>query len=169
MFKSTDFFNNWYEYYQRYVLIFNLIVVISLLPFGWIYIEFEQGGIQPFFQNPWMQGVGILLMGAVGVWQLHRGYFGTRVLIRQIDKSATVKNKLRRYYEFQMRKFVRYELIAVLCILGMLLFHMVFFAIFYLFIIFLFSLDWPKYTKVVQHLRLNKEEQAQLESIEPLI
>lgn len=168
MINQKAFFNNWEEFYQRYVLVFNLIVVITLVPFGWMYLQLESGSFEPYFEDDQLRWLGAVVLFFVAAAGLYRSYATYRDRIAGINKGIPVKHKLLTYYNIQINKFIRYELIAIVALAGMLLFQPVIFAIFYIFILFVFSLDWPKYTKVVEHLRLTKDEQALLEAKEPL-
>lgn len=168
MIHQKAFFTNWEEFYQRYVLVFNLIVVITLVPFGWMYLQLENGSFEPYFQEDKLRWAGALVLFLVAGFGLYKSYATYRDRIASIDRALSVKQKLLVYYNIQISKFIWYELTAIVALVGMLSFQPVVFAVFYIFILFVFSLDWPKYTKVVEHLRLTKEEQALLESRESL-
>ena len=165
---KTNSFNNWNEFYQRYVLIFNLIVVVSLVPFGWMYLQLEHGLFQPYFSDSTTQWVGAGAMLPLIAYGLLRSFREARRNILAIPRDWSVRNKLAQYYKLQMRKFIMYEVMAIVSLAGMLMFQPIAFAIFYIFILFVFSLDWPKYVKVVEHLRLSKEEQEVLATSEVL-
>ena len=141
---------------------FNLIIVVSLIPFGWVYLQVDQGNFREFITDPiinWI-GAGVFFIG--GGFLLWRAYKVAQEQMLEIPRSESVRHKLQAYYEIQIRKFVQYELVSFIALVGMVLFQPTFFAIWYLFILFVFSLDWPKYDKVVRHLRLSKEEQELL-------
>jgi hypothetical protein len=169
VFKKSHHFKNWFEFYQQYVLIYNLIIVISLVPFGWMYLQIEAGNFSPLINENWIQWIGVIIWGGICLYLIYRSYNLARSRIIKIQGEETVKTKLSVYFNIQMSKFVWYELIAMLTLVGMVLFQPVVFAVLYLFILFVFSLDWPKYTKVVHHLQLNQEEQDLLESEEELL
>jgi hypothetical protein len=168
MSNQTTTFSNWNAFYQRYVLIFNVIVVISLVPFGWMYLQLEHGLFQPYFSNGSTQWIGAGVMLPIIAYGLLRSYKDAQKNILAIPRDFSVRNKLANYYKLQMRKFVIYEMMAIVSLVGMLIFQPIVFAIFYIFILFVFSLDWPKYVKVVEHLRLSKEEQEVLATSEVL-
>ena len=38
-------FTNWSDFYRHINLVFNAIIAVSLLPFGWVYLEIESAGM----------------------------------------------------------------------------------------------------------------------------
>ena len=168
MFRSEGFITNWDGFYQRYVLVFNLIVAGPMAPFGWLYLRLEMGDLAPLVSSDIGRWSGSGLLCALSGYLVYMGYRGARKRIVALQGAGSLRSRLAGYYQIQLTKFFRYDLVTVLLLLGMVLFQPVVFAIGYLFMLFMFSLDWPSYTRVVHHLQLNRADQALLESGAPL-
>jgi hypothetical protein len=156
-------FDSWYSFHQQLVLVFNLIIVVTLVPFGWIYLQVDSGRFEPYFSELWIRFVGALFLFGGASWIIWKSYRGGNEALKDYDQGLTIGQKLRYYYQVQIRKFLRYELACVLIVAGMYFFEPLLFAIAYLFVLFVFSLDWPKYDKVVLQMKFTKEDREVLE------
>ena len=157
-------FKNWSEFYQKINLVFNAIIAFSLLPFGWVYLELERGVKRP----PLLEGTGLMVLsGAFFVlivlllWRADKTY---KRDLPAISRALPLGEKLMAYYQLQVRKFIWFEGAAVLALIITFVSKNFLFVLVYIFILFLFSLGRPKYDRVVEQLRLTKDEQKLLET-----
>ena len=156
-------FKNWTDFYQRLTLVFNAIIAFSLLPFAWVFLELERwgGGLQLISGTGLyiFEGILLILMGFGLNWAHRQG----NQAIAAIPRKVILREKLIAYYQIQVRRLLFFEAIAVLALAATYVNSDYLFVLAYVFILFLFSLNRPRYDKVVQELRLSKEEQKVLE------
>ncbi len=106
------------------------------------------------------EGALLLFIGFVLNWA-HRQ---AKQSITSIPVKMGLKEKLHTYYQIQVRRLVFFEATAVLALIATFINSDYLFVFAYVFILFLFSMNRPKYDKVVGELKLNKEERKALES-----
>lgn len=157
-------FKNWNAFYQQFSLVYHGIIAFSLLPFGWVFLDIEKGsgGLQLLDGNRLL--IFDLVLGLIIGLTLLATYQRTKQSIDNIEVDNFVRVKLGLYYRIKLLRFFIYEGMAIVCIIAAFANGDFFFVLAYLFILFMFSLDRPRYDKVVGELKLNKKEQQQLES-----
>ncbi len=157
-------FKNWSEFYQRINLVFNGIIAFSLLPFAWVFLELERGGGGLSIITGWSRYVfqaSVLIMIGLGLNWAHRS---GKKAIEAIPVKMTLRDKLWEYYQVQVRKLILFEATAVLALIATYINSDYLFVFAYVFILFLFSMNRPRYDKVVDELKLSKKERKLLES-----
>lgn len=156
-------YKSWTEFYQRYMLIYNAIIAFSLFPFVWIFLELERGsGGQNLLSGTILyifDGVMASILGGALKW-IHSH---SKKRVKDVNASMDLGLKLGAYEKIKSQKFILFELIAVAAMAFTYLNSDYVFVIFYLFILFLFSIDRPRYEHIVKDLQLSKEEQSIIE------
>ncbi len=150
-------FNNWSSFYKKLTLIFNAIVAFSLLPFAFLYLELEKYRRPTYFTGVELlvfEGLCLIVIGVILFWA-HTGF---KKSLRDQDKEQGLKSKLIFYYRIAIKRYIIYELAAIICLAATYFAQELFFAVVYIFILFILSLARPKYDNVVMHLQLNEEE-----------
>ena len=146
-------FKNWSEFYQRMTLIFHGIIAFSLLRFAWVFLEMERGSGGLSIVTGWSKYIFqisvSLIIGLVLNWANRSG----KKAMLEIPIEITVKDKLWEYYQIQTRKLIFFEATAVLALLATYINSDYFFVFVYVIVLFLFSMNRPKYDKVVEELR----------------
>ncbi len=161
-------FKNWNAFYQQFSLVYHGIIAFSLLPFGWAFLEIEKGsgGLRLLDGNNLI--VFDAVLGLIIGMTLLVTYRRTKLAIDSISVELNVKAKLGEYYRIKLLRFFIYEGMAIVCLIAAYGNGDYFFVLVYLLILFTFSMDRPRYDKVVGELRLSKKEQAELEKGEDL-
>lgn len=147
-------FKDWTTFYQQINFVFNAIIGITLLPFAWVFLELEKSHIEPkiIIESPWMIYVPItLLMG----WYLNRSFQLTKKSISEIPRDQDERIKYQQYYQIQLRHYLILGIASAICLVFTYLLQVYFFAVLYIFILFLFSLNRPKYDRIYKDLGIN--------------
>lgn len=152
-------FDNWYTFYKQYVQTYNLIIVVSLVPFCWLYVQLDKQLLEPVVPDGIVNVIGSIFLGIACAFGLWTSFRTAKTKLKAINSETAIREKLKQYYRIQMDKFIQYEIVSVMLLISMWLFQPVLFASSYLFVLFLFSLDWPKFDKVAKHLNLTRSEQ----------
>jgi hypothetical protein len=156
-------FPNWGAFYQKISLIFHSIIGLTLLPFAWVYLELEQRTRMPLLvlDYPYVIYVGAGLM--VGIL-LFKTYQNTKESIVAINPKLRIQEKLNLYYEISVRHYFILGMCSLICLVLTFLLQGYFFAIYYIFILFLFSLHRPRYDQIIKRLKLTDKETEILNS-----
>lgn len=156
-------FENWAAFYQRINMIFHSVIGLTLLPFAWVYLELEQRARSPLLSldYPYLVYVGVGLM--VGIL-LYKTYQKTRDSIATINPKIRLQEKLNLYYEISVRHYLILGTCSLICLMFTFLLQGYFFAIYYIFILFLFSLHRPRYDHIIKKLKLTDKETEVLNS-----
>ncbi len=157
-------FKNWHVFYQQITMIYNGIIAFSLLPFAWIFLEIEKGsGGLDLLLGRQLWVFDIVLSAIVG-YVLWTTYRRSRITPENIPPEMKLRAKLSQYYSIKVNKFLIYESMALVAMIATYVNSDYFFVLIYVFILFLFSLDRPRYDRVVKEMNLSAEEKKQLES-----
>lgn len=155
-------FQNWSEFYKKISLFFNGIVAFSLLPFAWIYLEVEQYPQEPIAEGSMLIVIQILVIGLISliIYYAHNQF--KKGLENEEIRQMELYEKLSYYFGIAVRRYMIYEVAAIICMVSTYLTQTLLFAVVYIFVLFIFSLARPRYDNVVLHLRLSKEEKEKL-------
>ncbi|MBV6646890.1 MAG: hypothetical protein KI790_15645 [Cyclobacteriaceae bacterium] len=149
---------NWDTFYRRIYFIFNGIIALSLIPFALLFLELEKGeGYQPLL-NGHMLTVSFIIFTFLMSYLV---WIATRMADQQvstIESSSSLGEKLHRYLMIQTRKYLLMEGAAAIGVVALIVTTNYWFVFLYVLILFIFSLGKPTYDKIVQQLRLTKDE-----------
>jgi len=146
------------KFYKRLNLYFNLVIAIPLLVFGYFYLELEAGNRDPYLNQVAAQNLEyifpflIILLGGIG-------FLAPNERIKRIQYNLELKEKLNKYERIQLVRFGIYELAVWLSIAGLFLTGNKLYALFYVLVLILFSVDRPTARKIAKQLKLTREEE----------
>lgn len=155
-------FRNWSAFYKKISLFFNGIVAFSLLPFAWVYLEVEQHPTEPFVEGNMLIAFQVIVTIVIGLIV----FFGHKQFQASIEneeiREMALYEKLSYYFGIAVRRYMIYEVAAIVCMIAVYFTQQLVFAVVYLFVLFVFSIARPRYDNVVLHLKLSKEEKQML-------
>ena len=144
------------NYYQKFNNYFHGIIAVPLLAFSILYLEFDQGNLQPVFGGrEYYLESGILFL-------LSAGYIGymfkkLRISISNIE-SGSLESRLAIYSKISIRFYAMVTLPGAIAVLLMYLTGELSFSLIYILELFLLSIRRPSLTSIVRDLKLSGRE-----------
>ena len=158
----SEQYTAWDRFYQRLNMTFHGVVAVSLIPFAWVFLEMQK----EYPEGPLVDGQSAFLLktglflAALAIWFL--AYKAHRTLPEKISVHESIPQKLKTYLQLKLGFYGLLESSGILALVGLYVLEDHLFTAVYLVVLFAFSLSRPTYDKVVQELRLNKDEEEKL-------
>ncbi|MEO9966096.1 MAG: hypothetical protein ABJF11_09925 [Reichenbachiella sp.] len=154
-------YKNGEEYYNKIYLLFNALIAVSLLPFGYLLLLRQTGSLQsqvPYPLNPLLVVV-LILSAAALIYQSYRSFSN----FVQSDKTeSTLREKLNEYRSESFRKYMAYLLASLILVCGLFLTANGLFIVAYIATTILLSLKRPTLNTIIEDLQLSEEDQKVL-------
>lgn len=151
-------FNNVKEYYNKFNLIFHLLIAVPLLGFVVLYLEIHAGRLEPVLNNPFLVNVLryfflfiiILTAGLAFIYFLKH--------IEDARKEMGLKNKLRHYFSIGITKYAFLEASTTVSVIGLWLTNENIYAVLYIIVLMIFSVNRPTVYRISRDLKLKDIE-----------
>lgn len=154
----ADKYNNWEKFYQKLNMIFHGIIAITLIPFGWIFLE-TQG---EFADGPLVEGMNatilktLLVIVSAGILGYSRIF--RKIVLHRMRKINSIEDKLRSYLRIKIKHFALIESAAVVALLGLYLTKDHLFSFVYVLVLFMFSLERPSFDRVAREINVPESD-----------
>lgn len=149
-------YSRWEKFYNRLNLWFNGTVAVSIIPFGFVFLdtqgEFPSPALVDESATQALQ-IGIALLTAVLIWL---GLNYSKKQLALIDDEA-IADKLQSYLSIKIKSFFILEIGAVLAVVGLYLTKDHLFTGLYLVVMFVFSLARPTFEKIAADIRVSQK------------
>ena len=145
------------EYFNKLNLLFNGIIAGTLLPFSIVFLGRQKDKFPPLLDGiPALINTVVLLVLAAGIAYLSfRNY---KEAFLTYDKSDQLRKKMDFYYQASVKRYFLLGISSVCAIVGLLLNTHGVFVLFYLAVLFIFSLARPDARKLPDILGLSDAE-----------
>ena len=146
------------EYYIRLNLVFHAILAAPLLLFIYIYLETENGTMEPPISEAKNLGflqLSITLVTAVFVFLAFSWY---RTRINQVSPKDVLVEKLERYSKIGLVQYILFGLASFVTVLGLYLTGKGWYTGLYVIVLMLMSINRPTLKKISDDLQLKGEE-----------
>jgi hypothetical protein len=155
-FKETEGFIN-----KLRLIVYGLLA-IPLLLFVVLYLRTNRGeDIEPLMAESLVLPVAALMIVS-GVGLIIAAYFIFRRRLKQLRQEPMLSIKFNGYYKAIIVKFSLFEAALVLSVAGLMITGVQLFVVLFVLVIFVFSVENPSMRKLLNHLRINKNEKEML-------
>jgi len=154
-------FNSWSAFYQQINFVFNSIIAVTLLPFAWIFLELEKGSIEPLFQTSYAWVIYLLFAVGLG-YVLYDAFKKIKKNIQSIPADFSENERMTLYYEMHAQHYLLLGSCALVSMVATYVMQVYFFAICYLVILFFFSLNRPKFDRIIKELKITQFDNTDL-------
>jgi len=147
------------DYYHKIYLLFNGLVAVSLVPFGYLVLEKTQGQSQNMITNDYASWLVTSLLLIIGGILLHTSSKKFREELKLAILKDNLRFKLDAYYLVSRQKILFFTLAALIFDTGLFLTSNTLFIVGFVVSMVLLSLGRPTLKLIIDELRLNNEEQ----------
>jgi len=151
-------YNNWEQFYQRFNLIFNGLVAVPLLPFGYIFLETQKETPDPaliFGTSGKILMVALLVVVVISIVfsQMYK-----RSIPEKVKVVSGIKQKLETYLYEKTRQYLILEAASVSAIIGLYMTKDQLFSVAYVVVLFIYSLSRPTFDSVVRETGIPEKD-----------
>lgn len=150
-------YKNGEEFFFKYNQLFHVVLAISLLPFGIIWLA-KKRGFQLEMPSDIIQYAGYAVLGLVIFFLLYRSFRDYKESYKTYSKDWTLREKLDFFYRINYKKYLYLGIATVIAVVGYLVDKSYFFIIIYVFLLFSMSVGRPAERKIEKELAMSKEE-----------
>ena len=144
------------NYFQTFNNYFHGIIAIPLLAFSFLYLEFDQGNLEPLIGGRsyyWESGIMFLISAAYIIYMFKK----VKISIAEIG-TGKLEERLVIYSKTLTRFYVMVTLPGAIAVILMYVTGEMSFSLIYLLELFLLSIRRPAITSIVRDLKLTGEE-----------
>ena len=155
---SKKKYNKWEKFYNQLSLVFHGVIAVSLIPFGWAFLETQR----EFPDPPMIEGSlfdtikWVLILLSLGI--MVSSFLYSRNLIFQSGREKNISELLKVYKDKKLVDYAILESASLVAFLGLLITKDQLFSFLYVAILFMFSFKRPTYDRVTSELGLSDSE-----------
>ena len=155
---SKKKYNRWERFYNQLSLVFHGVIAVSLIPFGWAFLETQRESPDP----PMVEGAlfstikWVFILLSLGV--MISSFFYSRNLGFQSDQEEEIDELLKVYKHKKLVDYAILETASLVAFLGLLITKDQLFSFLYVAVLFMFSFKRPTYDRVTNELGLSDDE-----------
>ena len=150
-------YKNGEEFFLKYNQFFHLVIALSLLPFGLIWLAKKKG----FELEVPSEAVGYVLYAVLGgliLFLFFRSMRSYKTGYKDFSKEWTLREKLDFFYSSNYKKYLGLGIATLIAVAGYLVDTSYFFIFVYVLLLFSMSIGRPAERKIEKELALSKEE-----------
>lgn len=164
----AEAYNNWERFYHKYNILFNGLVALPLIPFGYVFLETQK----EFPDEPLLMDSSALILEVVliviSVASMIFSHRYKRKVMEEVGKQEAIPDKLKVFLSEKTRQYMILEIASICSIVGLYLTKNQLFSVVFIAVIFVYSLSRPTFDSVVRELKVSvkamKEWGDQVES-----
>ncbi len=145
------------QFFSKLNLIFNGIIAGTLLPFGILFLGRQKGKFPALLDGTSAVVITVLLIFAA-TYLVYLSQRNFKQSFMDFSKDLPLREKMDFYYNVSLNRYVLLGLASVCTMVGLLLNTHGLFSLFYLVVLFVFSLGRPEVRKMMDQLALSEEE-----------
>lgn len=150
-------YKNGEEFFLKYNQFFHLVIALSLLPFGLIWLA-KKKGFEIVLPSETVAYVIYAVLGSLIVLLFIRAMRGYKASFKDFAKEWTLREKLDFFYASNFKKYIGLGVATLIAVAGYLVDTSYFFIFAYVLLLFSMSIGRPAERKIEKELALSKEE-----------
>lgn len=145
------------QFFNKLNLLFNGIIAGTLLPFGILFLG-RQKEMFPALLEGTIGIVITVIILVLAIYLTYQSHHGFKISFKEYSKEMALREKMDFYYDISVRRYYYLGGASLCAMIGLLLNTHGIFSLFYLIVLFMFSLGRPEVRKMMDQLALNEEE-----------
>lgn len=161
-------YKNGEEFFLKYNQFFHLVIALSLLPFGLIWLA-RKKGYELVLPSETVGYVVYVVLGGLILFLYIYSIRSYRAGYKDFSKQWTLRQKLDFFYASNYRKYTGLGIATLVAVGGYLVDQSYFFVFAYILLLFSMSIGRPAERKIEKELALTKEEIEEFRKSEEIL
>ena len=152
-------FKNGEDYYNHIYLVFNALIAVSLLPFSFILLEMQGATIYDKMLGDTLSYLLMALTISITAYFTYQSFKQIKSFRAKPIEHLTLRVKLESYRSIIVQHYIYLSLFCLLVTVVLYMTRSNLMVVYYVFLLVLLSINRPTLKRIVEQLKLSKQEQ----------